>query len=54
MIVLSGARIFDGENFSPRPRPVVVEGGAHRRNRPLRRETSGAARDLAGGLLRPE
>lgn len=52
MIVLSGARIFDGENFLL-DHVVVVEGGRIAAIVPYAERPRGAARDLAGGLLAP-
>lgn len=52
MIVLSGARIFDGENFLL-DRAVVVEGERIAAIVPYAERPQGAARDLAGGLLAP-
>src|SRR5882672_9001810 len=52
MIVLSGARIFDGENFLL-DHAVVVEGERIAAIVPYAERPQGAARDLAGGLLAP-
>ena len=52
MIVLSGARIFDGENFLLE-HAVVVEGERIAAIVPYAERPQGAARDLAGGLLAP-
>ena len=52
MIVLSGARIFDGENFLL-DHAVVVEGERIAAIVPYAERPRGAARDLAGGLLAP-
>ena len=52
MIVLSGARIFDGENFLL-DHAVVVEGERIAAIVPYAERPQGAARDLAGGLLTP-
>jgi N-acetylglucosamine-6-phosphate deacetylase len=52
MIVLSGARIFDGENFLL-DHVVVVEGERIAAIVPYAERHQGAARDLAGGLLAP-
>jgi N-acetylglucosamine-6-phosphate deacetylase len=52
MIVLSGARIFDGENFLL-DHAVVVEGERIAAIVPYAERHQGAARDLAGGLLAP-
>ena len=52
MIVLSGARIFDGENFLL-DHVVVVEGERIAAIVPYAERPQGAARDLAGGLLAP-
>src|SRR5882724_12045757 len=52
MIVLSGARIFDGENFLL-DHTVVVEGERIAAIVPYAERPQGAARDLAGGLLAP-
>ena len=52
MIVLSGARIFDGENFLL-DHAVVVEGERIAAIVPYPERPRGAARDLAGGLLAP-
>ncbi len=52
MIVLSGARIFDGENFLV-DQAVVVEGERIAAIVPYAERPRGAARDLAGGLLAP-
>src|ERR1700730_10350772 len=52
MIVLSGARIFDGENFLL-DRAVVVEGERIAAIVPYAERPQGAARDLAGCLLAP-
>ena len=52
MIVLSGARIFDGENFLL-DHAVVVEGERVAAIVPYAERPHRAARDLAGGLLAP-
>ena len=52
MIVLSGARIFDGEHFLL-DHAVVVEGERIAAIVPYAERPQGAARDLAGGLLAP-
>ena len=52
MIVLSGARIFDGENFLL-DHAVVVEGERIAAIVPYAERPQGAARDLEGGLLAP-
>ena len=52
MIVLSGARIFDGQNFLL-DHAVVVEGERIAAIVPYAERPPGAARDLAGGLLAP-
>jgi len=52
MIVLSGARIFDGENFLL-DHAVVVEGERIAAIVPYAERPQGVARDLAGGLLAP-
>lgn len=52
MIVLSGARIFDGENFLV-DQAVVVEGERIAAIVPYAERPRGAALDLAGGLLAP-
>jgi len=52
MIVLSGARIFDGENFLL-DHAVVVEGERIAAIVPYAERPQGAAGDLAGGLLAP-
>ena len=52
MIVLSGARIFDGEKFLV-DQAVVVEGERIAAIVPYAERPRGAARDLAGGLLAP-
>jgi N-acetylglucosamine-6-phosphate deacetylase len=52
MIVLSGARIFDGENFLV-DQAVVVEGERIAAIVPYAERPRGDARDLAGGLLAP-
>ena len=52
MIVLSGARIFDGESFLL-DHAVVVEGERIAAIVPYAERPQGAARDLAGGLLAP-
>ena len=52
MIVLSGARIFDGENFLL-DHAVVVEGERIAAIVPYAERPQGVAQDLAGGLLAP-
>jgi N-acetylglucosamine-6-phosphate deacetylase len=52
MIVLSGARIFDGERFFD-DHALVVEGERIAAIVPYAERPLGAARDLAGGLLAP-
>jgi len=52
MIVLSGARIFDGERFLD-DHALVVEGKRIAAIVPYSERPQGAARDLAGGLLAP-
>src|SRR5438552_5185594 len=52
MIVLSGARIFDGEKFLV-DHAVVVEGERIAAIVPYAERPRGAALDLAGGLLAP-
>jgi N-acetylglucosamine-6-phosphate deacetylase len=52
MIVLSGARIFDGERFLD-DHALVVEGERIAAIVPYAERPQGAARDLAGGLLAP-
>jgi N-acetylglucosamine-6-phosphate deacetylase len=52
MIVLSGARIFDGENFLAE-QVVVVEGERIAAIVPYAERPRGAALDLGGGLLAP-
>jgi len=52
MIVLSGARIFDGERFLD-DHAVVVEGERIAAIVPYAERPHGAARDLGGGLLTP-
>jgi N-acetylglucosamine-6-phosphate deacetylase len=52
MIVLSGARIFDGEKFLD-DHALVVEGERIAAVVPYAERPHGAARDLAGGLLAP-
>jgi N-acetylglucosamine-6-phosphate deacetylase len=52
MIVLSGARIFDGESFLV-DHAVVVEGERIAAIVPYAERPRGNARDLAGGLLAP-
>src|SRR4030088_555747 len=52
MIVLSGARIFGGEQFLLE-HAVVVEGERIAAIVPYAERPQGAARDLAGGLLAP-
>ncbi|MCP3390631.1 N-acetylglucosamine-6-phosphate deacetylase [Bradyrhizobium sp. CCGB12] len=52
MIVLSGARIFDGERFLD-DHTVVVEGARIAAIVPYSERPDGAVRDLGGGLLAP-
>ncbi|MFK4723863.1 N-acetylglucosamine-6-phosphate deacetylase [Bradyrhizobium niftali] len=52
MIVLTGARIFDGERFLD-DRAVVVEGARIAAIVPHSERPDGAVRDLGGGLLAP-
>lgn len=52
MIVLSGARIFDGERFLD-DHALVVEGERIAAIVPYAERPQGAVRDLAGGLLAP-
>jgi len=52
MIVLSGARIFDGERFRD-DHAVVVEGERIAAIVPYSERPRGAVRDLGGGLLAP-
>jgi N-acetylglucosamine-6-phosphate deacetylase len=52
MIVLSGARIFDGESFRD-DHAVVVEGERIAAIVPYSERPRGAVRDLGGGLLAP-
>jgi N-acetylglucosamine-6-phosphate deacetylase len=52
MIVLSGARIFDGERFRD-DQAVVVEGERIAATVPYSERPRGAVRDLGGGLLAP-
>jgi N-acetylglucosamine-6-phosphate deacetylase len=52
MIVLSGARIFDGERFLD-DHALVIELGRIAAIVPYAERPHGAARDLAGGLLAP-
>ena len=52
MIVLSGARIFDGERFFD-DHALVIELGRIVAVVPYAERPHGAARDLAGGLLAP-
>ena len=52
MIVLSGARIFDGERFLE-DHALVVEGERIAAIVPYAERPQGAAQDLAGGLLAP-
>lgn len=52
MIVLSGARIFDGERFLD-DHAVVVEGARIAAIVPYSERPDGAVRDLGGGLLAP-
>jgi N-acetylglucosamine-6-phosphate deacetylase len=52
MIVLSGARIFDGERFFD-DHAAVVEAGRIAAIVPYSDRPRGARRDLAGGLLAP-
>ena len=52
MIVLFGARIFDGERFLV-DHAVIVEGERIAAIVPYAERPHGAARDLAGGLLAP-
>src|SRR5256884_8176369 len=52
MIVLSGARIFDGEKFLV-DQAIVVEGERIAAIVPYAERPRGAAQDLAGGLLAP-
>ncbi|WP_426425079.1 N-acetylglucosamine-6-phosphate deacetylase [Bradyrhizobium genosp. A] len=52
MIVLSGARIFDGEHFLD-DHAVVVEGARIAAIVPYSDRPDGAVRDLGGGLLAP-
>ena len=52
MIVLSGARIFDGERFLD-DHAIVVDGERIAAILPYAERPHGAARDLAGGLLAP-
>ena len=52
MIVLSGARIFDGERFRD-DHAVVVEAGRIAAIVPYSEKPHGAVRDLGGGLLAP-
>ncbi|WP_206733492.1 N-acetylglucosamine-6-phosphate deacetylase [Bradyrhizobium guangzhouense] len=52
MIVLSGARIFDGERFLD-DHVVVVEGARIAAIVPHAKKPDGALRDLGGGLLAP-
>lgn len=52
MIVLTGARIFDGERFF-NDHAVVVEAGRIAAILPYSERPHGAARDLGGGLLAP-
>src|SRR4029077_7376223 len=52
MIVLSGARIFDGERFRD-DHAVVVEGERIAAIVPYSERPRGAVRDLDGGLLAP-
>lgn len=52
MIVLSGARIFDGESFLD-DHALVVEGERIAAIVPYAERPQGAAQDLAGGLLAP-
>ena len=52
MIVLSGARIFDGERFLD-DHALVVEGARIAAIVPYAERPQGAAQDLAGGLLAP-
>ncbi|MBR0856843.1 N-acetylglucosamine-6-phosphate deacetylase [Bradyrhizobium liaoningense] len=52
MIVLTGARIFDGERFSD-DHAIVVEGNRIAAILPYSERPHGAERDLGGGLLAP-
>ena len=52
MLVLTGARVFDGEGFRDDV-AVVIEGGRIRAITPYAERPAGPARDLGGGLLAP-
>ncbi|MBR0843439.1 N-acetylglucosamine-6-phosphate deacetylase [Bradyrhizobium liaoningense] len=52
MIVLTGARVFDGERFSD-DHAIVVEGNRIAAILPYSERPHGAERDLGGGLLAP-